>query len=67
MNSQMNIKFCDNTNCNMTHINRNEIARNYLDLREEKTTKDICWFYHLKQKTLSVSNKQELHEQMKVW
>jgi hypothetical protein len=51
----------------MTHITRNDIARNYLDMLQEKTTKDICWFYHLKQKGISFFNRDELHEQMKAW
>ena len=51
----------------MTHITRNDIARNYLDMLQEKTTKDICWFYHLKQKGICCFNKDELHEQMKAW
>ena len=51
----------------MTLITRNDIARNYLGMLQEKTTTDICWFYHLKQKGISLFNKDELHEQMKTW
>jgi len=51
----------------MSVITRNDIARNYLSMLQLKTTKDICWFYHLRQEEICCFNKDELHEQMKKW
>ena len=51
----------------MSCITRNHIVRNYLGMLQGKTTKDICWFYQYKQEEICCMNKDELHEQMKLW
>lgn len=50
-------------------INRNDLARSYLGMVQEKTKNDICWFYHQRQieHGIAVMNIEELQEQMRSW
>ena len=48
-------------------INRNELARNYFGMLQEKTKNDICWFYHHTEHGIGVMNIKELQEQMSYW
>ena len=49
----------------MTTINRNDLARNYLGMRQEKDTKDICWYYNHKYNGIATMTEGILHFQMK--
>ena len=48
-------------------LNRNDIARNYFGMLQEKTKDDICWFYHHKEHGIVIMNIKELQEQMRTW
>ena len=51
----------------MTTIHRNDIARNYLGMVQEKEKTDICWGYNQNVSRICVFDEEELHQQMKVW
>ena len=51
----------------MALLNRNDIARNYFGMLQEKTKDDICWFYHHLAHGFSIMNIEELQEQMRSW
>lgn len=48
-------------------LNRNDLARNYFGMLQEKTKDDICWFYHHTEHGIAVMNIEELQEQMRSW
>ena len=50
-----------------TTINRNDLARNYLGLLQEKEKTDICWGYNHLNAGIASHNEETLHQQMKEW
>ena len=50
-----------------TIISRNDLARNYIGMRQEKTKDDVCWFYFHREGGIAVMNIKELQEQMREW
>jgi len=50
-----------------TIISRNDLARNYIGMRQEKTKDDVCWFFFMREKGIAVMDIKELQGQMREW
>jgi hypothetical protein len=51
----------------MTTIHRNDIAHLYINMINDKTSKDICWCYNQQFNGIGLYTEGSLHDQMKMW